>query len=113
MDRWYQALARRFKQKGPEAQEALDNYFYTLQNAKNSRTPRAYMQDIIRHAKATQLPLYNQLLLAYTKMHFKFRIHLTEPTVITTLSSFLNQLNSKANAFYDIAKNELGGGRNN
>ena len=109
MDRWYQALARRFKQKGPEAQEALANCSYTLQDARNGRTPRAYVQDIIRHAKATQLPLYNQLLLAYTKMHFKFCIHLTEPVANTTLSSFLEQLNSKANAFYDIAKDELGG----
>ena len=108
MDRWYQALTRRFREKGPEAQEALDHCSYSLQDAKNGRTPRSYVQDIIRHAKATQLPLYNQLLLAYTKMHFKFRVHLTEPTTATTLSSFLEQLDSKANAFCDIARDELG-----
>lgn len=108
MERWYQALTRRFKQKGPEAQEALDNCSYSLQDAKNGRTPRSYVQDIIRHAKATQLPLYNQLLLAYTKMHYKFRIHLTEPVSTTTLSNFLEQLDSKANSFYDIARDELG-----
>ena len=111
MDRWYQAFTRRFRQKGPEAQEALDSCSYSLQDAKNGRTPRSYVQDIIRHAKATQLPLYNQLLLAYTKMHYKFRVHLTEPLPTTTLSSFLEQLDVKANAFYDIARDELGAGR--
>ena len=89
----------------------MDSCAYTLQDAKNGRTPRAYVQDIIRHTKATQLPLYNQLLLAYTKMHFKFRVHLNEPTATTTLSNFLEQLDSKANAFYDIAKDELGPNR--
>ena len=89
----------------------MDRYSYTLQDAKNGRTPRSYVQDIIRHAKATGLPLYNQLLLAYTKMHFKFRVHLNEPTSNTTLSSFLDQLDSKANAFYDIARDELDAGR--
>ena len=109
MDRWYKTITERFKQKGPEAQDALDKCSYTLRDARDGRTPRAYVQDIIRHAKATGLPLYNQLLLAYTKMHFKFRIHLTEPSSTTTLSSFLEQLDAKANAFRDIARDELGG----
>ena len=109
MEHWYATITKRFKEKGPEAQDALDRCSYSLQDAKNGRTPRAYVQDIIRHAKATGLPLYNQLLLAYTKMHFKFRVHLTEPSATTTLSSFLDQLDTKANAFYDIARDELGG----
>ena len=108
MEHWYATITKRFKEKGPEAQDALDRCSYSLQDAKNGRTPRAYVQDIIRHAKATGLPLYNQLLLAYTKMHFKFRVHLTEPSATTTLSSFLDQLDTKANAFYDIARDELG-----
>ena len=108
MERWYQAIAKRFKQRGPEAQDALDRCAYTLQDARNGRTPRAYVQDIIRHAKATGLPLYNQLLLAYTKMHPKFRVHLFEPNFNTSLSAFLDMLDSKANAFHDIARDELG-----
>ena len=111
MDRWYKTITDRFKERGPEAQDALDRCAYTLQDVKNGRTPRAYVQDIIRHAKATGLPLYNQLLLAYTKIHYKLRVHLTEPTTTTTLASFLEQLDSKTNAFYDIARDELGGGR--
>ena len=112
MDRWYQALTRRFRERGPEAQDALDRCSYTLQDARNGRTPRSYVQDIIRHAKATGLPLYNQLLLAYTKMHPKFRIHLWEPAPGTSLSQFLEMLDSKANAFHDIAREELGTSRN-
>ena len=40
-------------------------------------------------------------------MYYKFRIHLIEPLSITTLSSFLEQLDIKINAFYDIARDEL------
>ena len=109
MDRWHQALVRCFRQKGLDAQETLDGCHYSLQDAKNGRTPRSYVQDIIRYAKATQLPLYKQLLLAYTKMHFKFRVHLAEPTTSTTLSSFLEQLGSQANALLDIARDDSGG----
>ena len=112
MERWYQALSKRFKERGPDAQDALDRCAYTLQDARNGRTPRAYVQDIIRHAKATGLPLYNQLLLAYTKMHPKFRVHLFEPNFNTTLSQFLEMLDSKANTFPDIARDELGTNRN-
>ena len=111
IDRWYQALTRRFKQKRSKIQKVLDSCFYTLQDAKNGRTPRIYIQNIIRYVKVTQLSLYNQLLLAYIKIYYKFHIHLTEFIASTILSSFLDQLDFKINAFYDIAKNELRGSR--
>ena len=40
-------------------------------------------------------------------MHYKFRVHLIEPLSTTTLSSFLEQLDIKVNAFYNIARDEL------
>ena len=111
MERWYQVIDKRFREKGSEAQKVLDRCLYTLQDARSERTPRAYVQNIIRHVKTTGLSLYNQLLLAYTKMHYKFRVHLSESSVSTSLSVFLEQLDFKTNAFHDIARDELGSGR--
>ena len=40
---WYQALAKRFKEREPDAQDASDRYVYTLQDARSGRTPHAYV----------------------------------------------------------------------
>ena len=46
-------------------------------------------------------------------MHYKFYIHFTKFIITIILFSFLNQLNFKVNAFYDIIKNKLSVNRNN
>ena len=59
MKRWYQIINKRFKKKDSEAQKALNHCLYSLQDIRDERTSRAYMQNIIRHVKATGLSLYN------------------------------------------------------
>ena len=44
-------------------------------------------------------------------MHYKFRIHFIKFIFNIFLFDFLDQLNSKINAFYDIVKNELNDNR--
>ena len=52
-------------------------------------------------------------MLTYIKIYYKFRIHLIEFITNIILSSFLNQLNFKANTFYDIARNKLNNNNRN
>jgi len=73
---WYSALIKRFKERGLVAQEALENCSYTLADARNGRAPRAYVQDIVRHVKAAELPLYNQFIIS---SEFTFRTASTLP----------------------------------
>ena len=106
IERWIKALTSRFKERGTDAMEALDKLDYSTADARSGKTPRAFVHDVIRHARAAELPLYNQLLLAYTKMNAKFRIHLDEPTTSTSMSAFMSMIDAKTNAFLDIAKDE-------
>ena len=52
------------------------------------------------------MPLYNQLLIAYTKINIKFRIYLEEPITGILISVFLAIIDGKTNVFLDITKNE-------
>lgn len=77
---------------------------YTMADAQNGRTPRAYVQDIIRHAKAAEFSsVYNQLTMAWNNLELDFRAHIPEPKLNTTLSIFLESLDEKANIWQQIA----------
>ena len=65
IERWCTTLIRRFKERGPVALKALQTERYTYADARSGRTPRAYVQEILRHARAAEYDsVYHQLLTA-------------------------------------------------
>ena len=74
LDTWCRAFIQRFKERGPVALQAMQAERYTMTDARNGRTPRAYVQDIIRHAKAAEFSsVYNQLTKAWNNLELEFR----------------------------------------
>jgi hypothetical protein len=101
---WCRALIQRFKERGPVALQAMQAERYTMTDARNGRTPRAYVQDIIRHAKAAEFSsTYNQLTMAWNNLKLEFRAHIPEPKLNTTLPMFLESLDEKANIWQQMA----------
>ena len=56
LDGWYEQLIKRFKTRTPKAWEMLQKEKYTLNNTRNHKHPRAYVQNILRYAKAAEVP---------------------------------------------------------
>lgn len=80
-----------------------------MNDARQGRPPRAYAQNILRHAKAAHMTsVYNQLSLAWNNLALEFRRDVPEPTSATTLSQFLNQIDSKKNIWYEMARQNRG-----
>ncbi|KAJ8160693.1 hypothetical protein LV165_002473 [Aspergillus fumigatus] len=74
-------------EKRPHAADALvklQSLSYGYNNIRNDRTPRAFAQDVIHHARAAQHDI-------------------PKPTPTTTLTQFLEQLESRSGIWKDIA----------
>ena len=102
---WYVMLIARFKERTPLALSKLQSARYTMADAKDRKDPRAYVQDIMRYAKAANLiSVHNQLSMAWNQLDWEFRLHIPEPTEATTTQMFLAALDSKADMWYDMAR---------
>ena len=104
VDQWCRGLIRRFKERGPQALKNLQAERYTMQDARNGRTPRAYVQDIMRHSRAAEFnSTYNQLVMAWNNLDLNFKMQIPEPTTATTLTSFFDSLDAKASIWQEMA----------
>ena len=97
IDQWSNTLIKRFKQRDATALQALQSKKYTLTNARNERTSRVYVQDIMRHAKAAEFFFdYNQMLMTWNNLDLDFKMQIFESIINITLNFFLDALDSKA-----------------
>ncbi|KAI9708847.1 MAG: hypothetical protein M1812_007867 [Candelaria pacifica] len=65
---WTKALIDRFKVTESQALEELLAERYTLDNIHSKRDPMAYVQAVVRHAKAANMDTHNQLLFAWRNL---------------------------------------------
>ena len=104
---WGDTLVEQFKERTSVALRHLQAEHYTINNARQGRTPRSFMQNMLRHTKAAHIDsIYNQLTLAWNNLAVELRRDIPEPTLTTTLSQFLRQLDSKENLWYEIARQQ-------
>ena len=102
---WISTLIKRFKTRAAVAIQYLQTQQYTMADARAEKSPRSYAQDIFRHAKAAQLTkVYNQLTIAWNNLALNFRRDIPELTSSTTISIFIDQLDSKASLWFEMAK---------
>lgn len=60
LDAWYETLITCFKQRTPLAFKSIQQSKYTMEDAKEKKDPRQFVQDIIRYARAAQISsVYN------------------------------------------------------
>ncbi len=105
LDSWYGALIHRFKERTPAALQHLQRERYSMTDARQQKNPRLYTQDIFRYAKAAEMSsLYNQLSIAWNNLDWEFRRDIPEPTSTTTMRAILDQLDSKSNIWFEMAR---------
>lgn len=69
LELWYKFLRDRFKERTPLALVKMQAARYTMADARGRRDPRAFVQDVIRHAKAANLTsVHNQLTMAWNNL---------------------------------------------
>jgi hypothetical protein len=101
-------IKQRFKERAPIAWNRLEKERYTLKDAANGGPPRAYAQAVFRDAKAAGVEsVYNQLVAAWTHLHWEFQRDIPAPTSTTTMIDFLDQLESKTDIWKNIALSRL------
>ena len=82
----------------------LETTRYTVEDARKNREPASYVQSIVVNGRNAGIATtdYAQVLLAYEHLDSELRLTLTEPTPQTTVAKFIEQLNSKKHAWFEI-----------
>lgn len=79
-------LLDRFKPRLADALQALKSMEYSIRDFRAGRSPRAYSQEVFRHAKAAQVAsVFNQLTLAWSQLDVWLRRDIPEPTITTPI----------------------------
>ena len=82
----------------------LVHHSYGMQDLRKNRHPRAFIQEMLHLAKAANLTLLdNQLVIIWNQLHVSLRRDIPEPTKHTSLSQFLEQIDSKTSIWYEVA----------
>ena len=102
---WYDALIVRFKKRASETLEKLQRLRYIMTDARNARNSRLYAQKIFRHARSIELDsVFNQLIMTWSNLDWKFRQHVSESNSDVTIRQFLEELNKRVEVWYDMIK---------
>ena len=114
VEKWCTNLVKRFKERTPTALKKLQTESYTYADARRGRTPRSYMQNILRHARAANYPsVYHQCTTAWNNMELDFRSQIPEPPENITLSAFLSMLDAKESVWMALAARQRSGNNSN
>ncbi|KAI9040714.1 uncharacterized protein KD926_007795 [Aspergillus affinis] len=106
-DGWFQVLIDRFKPRPHEALEKLMKMTYGLNDVKQGRNPRVFVQEFLRSARAAHIEKFSQLLLVWNHLDASLRRDIPEPSSNTTLTAFLQQLDKKYDIWRDLAAQEI------
>ena len=105
VEEWKQALIQRFKIRVPIALAKIRSATYTLNDARERKNPREFVQDIMRYSKAAnQTAMLSQLSSAWYNLDAEFRRDIPEPNENTTANIFLDQIDAKADIWFTLAE---------
>ncbi len=110
VEEWCKALEQRFQDPPSKSLTMLETTRYTVDDARKNHEPASYVQSIVvngRNAGITTTD-YAQVLLAYKHLDSELRLTLTEPTLQTTVAQFIEQLNSRKHAWFEIYRRNRG-----
>lgn len=104
---WCQTLSKRFKEPTGVALAHLTTEKYTMNDARNRREPAAYVQSIIRHAKAAEIEsTQNQLTFAYQGIVAELRAFIDPPQADSTVGSFIQILELKKDTWFEMSSRQ-------
>lgn len=102
LSEWIDALTKRFRPNRSEATSALLAEKFTLNDVRTQKEPAAYVQRIVSHAKDAGFETTaQQLRWAWDHLDPELRDVIDEPGPETTLSSFIQRLESKKSVWRD------------
>ncbi len=91
---WYQVMINRFKKFTSLILFVLQNFKYTLSDARTEKEFRFFAQQIFRSIKTVNMnSIHNQLTIVWNNLDWQFRANISKSTVITFIRKFLNQIN--------------------
>ena len=103
VNQWCKRLIRRFKERDSQILKNLQVERYNMQNARNDKTFKVYVQNIMRHFFAIEFNFtYNQLIMTWNNLNFEFKMQIFESTTTTTLVFFFDFLNVKVNVWHEM-----------
>ncbi len=103
VDCWINTFSRRFKVPTNVVSGFLTSESYSLHNARQRRPPPQYVRAIIRHGIDCKIvDAANQLSFAYQKLAPELRLFISPPTNTTKVSDFIQALEEKQEAWYDM-----------
>ena len=101
---WITILITAFRTNPAEALAALTRSRYTLRDLHMGITPRTWIHGQLSLARSADLgSRYNQLTMIWNQMDPYFQEQLAQPSLATTLSSFLEEVDRKTTAWQNRA----------
>ena len=98
MNQWCRDLIRRFKKRDSQTLKNLQIERYIMQNARNDKTSKTYVQNIMRHSKVVEFnSTYNQLIMTWNNLNLNFKMQIFESITIIILISFFDSFDVKIN----------------
>ena len=89
-------LISRFRDPPDKALRKLNDLHFTITSIQEGKKPAPYVHKVIRAARNAGFESHqNQLSFAYEHLQVELRTQINRPTVNTTVSSFIRQLNDK------------------
>ncbi|KAI1430791.1 hypothetical protein GGR50DRAFT_698666 [Xylaria sp. CBS 124048] len=90
-----ETLQKRFKANHSDALHSLQRARFSLYDLAQGKPIRVFVQTIIRHAKACDFSVKNQLLAVFEAMDPEIQSQLTKPSDSSTIGSFLAQIDER------------------
>jgi hypothetical protein len=104
---WYQAFINRFKKRTFLTLSALQNFKYTLIDARSEKDSKLFAQQIFRSIKTVNMnSIHNQLTIAWNNLDWRFRANIFESIVITFIRKFLNQVNFMSDIWQEMIRSQ-------
>ena len=96
VNQWCRDLIRRFKKRDSQTLKNLQTERYIMQDVRNDKTFKAYVQNIMRHFRVVEFnSTYNQLIMTWNNLNLNFKMQIFESITITILISFFDSFDVK------------------
>ena len=106
LDRWYTTLIDRFRMRNAVALSQIVSQTYSLSDIRHT-SPRAFVQQMLHLAKSAGIDSrYTRLTLIWNRFAVNLRRDIPEPRPSTTISQFLNQVDSKTSIWMELSQRQ-------
>ena len=104
-EKWYDIFITRFKKRIFMALIKMQSARYIMTDAKNKKNFKIYVQNVICYVKTVNFILvFNQLIMAWNNLNWKFRFDISEFTADTISQQFLQNFDVKSNMWFEMAR---------